>query len=177
MNELDLVVGKQTLTVFVQEQDGEQWVAVKPLCDALGLASWRQKQRLESNPQFKVATYVAPSDSGMQEMISIPVKQIGMWICTINANKVKPEVKQALLDFQMHLQVVIHDALTGRVTAGVIEKLEKIIAYLVARVEAQDERIKYLEAGASRFEVAETKAAASRMAHKRWADKDRDQLH
>lgn len=56
-------------------------------------------------------------------MLCIPVKQLGMWLCTVNANRVKPEIREKLIQFQMHLQVAIHDALTGRVSWEVVEAL------------------------------------------------------
>ena len=165
MNKLNLTVGSQTLTVFVAERDGETWVAVRPLCEILGLQVQRQKQRLKSNPQFKVVTYVTPSGQGEQETICIPVNQVGMWICTINANKVKPEVKQQLIDFQMHLQVVIHDALTGRVTAEKMEWLEKQVAMLTSLVQQLSQRLAH-------FEDTEASFAGSRMARQRWTCRD-----
>lgn len=181
MNRLELNVNGINLVAYIASHGGEQWVAIKPLCEALGLKVQTQQKRIHNNPQFKVAPISGvPSSGGPQETLCIPVRQIGMWICTINARKVKDSVRSNLLLFQEHLQSVIHDAITGRVSAEKVVMLEQQVAHLTQALAENNKivgqliaEVKYLRVGADRFESADAFAAASRLSHQRWVKKDR----
>lgn len=195
MEKIDLTIGDSTLTVFVEKRDGVQWVALKPLCDALGISSQTQVRRLRKNPQFKVVSYDTPSEGGVQEMSCLPVEEIGMWVCNINASKVKLGVRAQLILFQRRLQVVIYEALMGRVTpekmANLEERLEKALSLAQQSLDhtvkqateirqlTEDNkqlrlRISFVEAGTVRYEDAEASAAGTRMVQKRWANRARN---
>lgn len=72
----------------------------------------------------------------MQDTLCIPVSQVGMWLCTINASRVSEDVRPKLLAFQEHLQIVVHDYLTGRLTSERLQKLEALVMTLVGELEA-----------------------------------------
>jgi hypothetical protein len=138
MNNLVLNIGQYQLNLLVSNHGGEDYIALKPLCEALGLSWPRQTKRTQGNPQFRCCLKAIPSAGGMQDMLCLPVLQIGMWLCTINANRVNDESRPKLLAFQEQLQVVIHDHLTGKLSMERLQSLEqsvKILSEVVARLE------------------------------------------
>lgn len=136
MENLSLSVGKYELSLMINKHQGEHYVAVKPLCEALGLQSHKQIERLKRNPQFN-CTHMGSvgGDGKTREMECIPVCEVGMFLCTINANRVSEHVRPQLIDFQRHLQVVIHDHLTGNLTMQRLHTLEAIIERLQSRID------------------------------------------
>lgn len=126
MKELKLHVGSMDIVALVSEMDENAMIALRPFVERLGLDWASQTVKIRKNPQFNCCDMTTVGSDGKQrEMLCIPVKQLGMWLCTVNANKVKPEIKDRLIQFQMHLQVVIHEALTGKVSAERIRVLEE----------------------------------------------------
>ena len=181
MKQLQLKVGKYDLVVTTEQHESKQWVALKPLCEAIGLDYTRQYRKVQSNPQFNYCLKATVGGDGKErEMLLIPVNQIGMWICNINANRVKPELKDRLIECQKELQWVLHTALTGEVTpqrvAELESKLEKalnMIEYLgglVAQLIHEREADRYIERG-------EASAAGSRLVAQRWANNARSSPH
>lgn len=41
-----------------------------------------------------------PSNGGIQEMLMLPIKYLNGWLFGVNANRVKPEIKERLLEYQ-----------------------------------------------------------------------------
>lgn len=136
MENIILNVGKYQLSLLINKHNDEHYVAVKPLCEALGLLAHKQVERLKRNPQFRGAHMGAPSSGGIQTTYCIPVCEVGMFLCTINASKVSEHIRPQLVEFQRHLQVVIHDHLTGNLTQERIKHLEDIIGVLLRRIDA-----------------------------------------
>lgn len=118
MEKLTLNVCGTELTTFMSRKDGEQLIALKPLCEALGINHEKQRTKINRNPQFSVTTLKGgtSNDGKVYNMLCIPAREVGMWVCNINANRVKPEIKPRVLEFQKHLQEVIFQALFKGVT-------------------------------------------------------------
>jgi hypothetical protein len=84
-------------------ENGEKRVAVKPICDALGVAWEVQFRKLNSDPKFlsTITLMVTVGADGRQrEMVTIPMKKVFGWLYSINAGNVKPEAREALLKYQ-----------------------------------------------------------------------------
>jgi hypothetical protein len=140
MENLVLNLGAYQLSLAVSREGKEPVVALKPVCEAVGLDWKTQLRRTQNNPQFRCGHMTIPSAGGPQETLCIPVCQVGMWLCTINANRVKEEIRPKLLAFQEHLQVVIHEHLQGNLTMERLKKLEDVIAHMTILIhELQDD--------------------------------------
>ncbi|MCJ2032643.1 phage antirepressor N-terminal domain-containing protein [Methylobacterium sp. J-068] len=58
------------------EKDGERWVAMRPIVEAMGLAWEPQRRKLESSDRFACHHMVAHDSSGRrQEMTCIPLRR------------------------------------------------------------------------------------------------------
>ena len=84
---------QQLLTV---EKDGIRYVAVKPICENLGLDWASQFTKIKSNeilePTIVFITTVA-EDGKNREMVCLPIDMINGWLFTISPNKVSEEIK------------------------------------------------------------------------------------
>ena len=90
---------QQLLTV---EKDGIKYVAVKPICENLGLAWAAQFVKIKENQILSegVSIIEIPSDGGIQETICLPIDMINGWLFTINPNKVSEEIRPVVLYYQ-----------------------------------------------------------------------------
>jgi len=165
----DLNVGGIAVEVFADPNSLKQWVAIAPICNALGLESYRQCQKIQSNPQFNpLHMWGVGSDGKTREMLCIPSDEIGMWLCGINANRTKPEVKDRLIVFQKRMQIAIYAAMTGKATEEMMQvlvkemhELRKSYAGIVAEMTAMKER-------EERRDEIESSYAGSKLASRRW---------
>jgi len=80
--------------------NGTQWVSITPICDAIGLASHRQRERLQSDETYQSKLIKVKTNGGMQDVFCIPLSKLNGWLFSINPNKVKPEVRQKLIDYK-----------------------------------------------------------------------------
>lgn len=137
------------LVAWINEHDGDHMIAVKPIAEAIGVRWDGQHKRILKDPRFKGIVHKYDTSGGPQEMFCLPVRQLNGWLYGINANRVKPEVRQRLLDFQEECHMHLHNALSGNANAGVVDALYKIVEQLQAVIAKQDIRISELEANQS----------------------------
>ena len=52
MKTITVNVAGHDLVAMANEVDGKQWVAMRPIFEAVGIDSYRQLQKLQTNPQF-----------------------------------------------------------------------------------------------------------------------------
>jgi predicted nucleotidyltransferase len=126
-----------SVDVFYHEQ--ERYVAIRPVCDYLGIDDKNQRTAIETNPLLSPLSRilkVTAADGKLREMVCLPVDGILMWLCTINANNVKPEAFEEVITAQRFVHGVLRDYLNNRVI-----KQTKLIS---DRIKA-DIRIKELE--------------------------------
>lgn len=85
-------------------KDGETVrVAMKPICDAIGLDWSAQFRRIERHPVLgsTVAMMAMVAEDGKQrEIVTLPLDFINGWLFGIDANRVRPALKDRLIDYQ-----------------------------------------------------------------------------
>lgn len=96
-------------------QDGEWYVAIKPICEALGIQFHWQHKRILEHPilgQLSQNSVMVAADGRMREMFCLPEKVIYGWLFSLQSDK--PE----LIEFQWKCYQLLynhfHGALTGR---------------------------------------------------------------
>lgn len=91
-----------------RDEQGNGWVAVKPICDAIGLNNKGQQEKLSLDPKFScVDIHMTGADGKTYEMFCVPVSQLNGWLYTINVNKVSPKAQRKLLVYQQECQDVL----------------------------------------------------------------------
>jgi hypothetical protein len=145
MKELNLKIDGYEINVPVFQRDGKNWVALKPICEALGVAWKRQQTKFgeESTIPHMVAVGLA-EDGKQREMICIDVDYIGEWIFGINPNKVKPEVRERMVVFRRKLQAVLYAAVTGHIDTNMVHTLVEEMKQLKEVIRQQQQLIDYL---------------------------------
>ncbi|NHN78579.1 hypothetical protein HA520_15045 [Azotobacter chroococcum] len=81
---------------------GEHLVAMKPICEAIGL-SWRgQNERIQRHEVLKEGMRVirTPSTGGEQETICLPLDYLNGWLFGVDASRVKLEIRERLVQYQ-----------------------------------------------------------------------------
>ncbi len=110
-----------TLTA-VQAEDGTVYVPIRPICDYLGLDRSGQTQRIRRDPVLSEAARImsggvtppdiAPSSRRPRtsSMLCLPLDMLNGWLFGINANRVKPEIREGLIRYQRECYRVLADA-------------------------------------------------------------------
>lgn len=84
-------------------ENGEKYVAIKPICEALGVASNGQIEKIKTDPILHSVNKMILStgkDSKQYEMFVIPFKYVFGWLFQIDSRKVKEEAKVKVLQYQ-----------------------------------------------------------------------------
>ena len=110
----------------VRADDGRVYVAVRRMCDALGVDRRGQMRRIRDNPILSegykrgglISTpSVGGRGGGQQEATFLRVDLVPLWLSGISPNRVKAEIQQKLMRFQREAANVLWEAFQeGRLT-------------------------------------------------------------
>jgi hypothetical protein len=78
-------------------------VALKPICENLGVDWEGQRQRISRQPVLKstaVMIKAVAEDGKLRDMLMLPVKFLNGWLFGIDSNRVKPEIRDRLIAYQ-----------------------------------------------------------------------------
>jgi len=91
-------------TIATFEMDGEVFVAMRPIVEAIGLAWQGQLERLKRHPVLKSCVSVTltqlPGDRQKREYVVLPLEFLHGWLFTVSAERAKPEVRDRLVEYQ-----------------------------------------------------------------------------
>lgn len=83
--------------------NNERYVAIRPVCEILGVDADSQFQTLKNHPIFAPTTVLIPvvgADEKQREMLCISLKRFFGWVFTIHPNKIKEENRENLMKYQ-----------------------------------------------------------------------------
>ncbi len=98
------VVAKINQVNIVMIENGEKRIAIKPICEALGVNYPTQLEKLKSDEFLNSVISLrgtTGSDGKEYQMITIPYMYIFGWLFTINPKNVKEEAKETVLKYKM----------------------------------------------------------------------------
>jgi len=155
MRSLNLCVGGVDLVAMIAERDGEDMVAVRPICEALGLSWSSQYQKIAKNRDRLscVDINTTGSDGKQYDMLCIPIKKVAAWLFTINPNKVKETYKAAVIAFQDELQYALWSYVKGDLTHEKLDALLMLVEEM--RTEINDLKSDNAELRADNAELRE----------------------
>lgn len=116
--------------------DGQWWVAVKPICEALGVQFNWQHQRIQEHPilgQLSRNSEIVAADGKVREMFCLPERFIYGWLFSLQANS--PE----LIEYQFQCYEVLYNHFHGTLSKRV-DALEERRA-INAEIEASKKAI------------------------------------
>lgn len=99
----------QTLITF--EQNGQHYVAMKPICDNIGLDWTAQAQRIKRDEVLAQGMVIItiPSKGGEQQMLCLPIEYLNGWLFGIKISKVNPNIRNTLIKYKQECyQALFH---------------------------------------------------------------------
>ena len=162
------------ISLQVVQDEREQLVAVKPVCEILGVDFSAQRAKLKEHPIFgstMVLSTTVGADGKEREMVCIPLQFFPGWLFSINPDNVKEEARERLIEYQLECNKVLFDYFFSRVDFS----RKKEVAVTKAK-EVCDEKIEQLRIAKSELKVAENELnKAMAITFEEW-QADRQQL-
>jgi hypothetical protein len=123
------------LVAWANEQGPDAMIAIKPICEAIGIDSRSQIVKIKGTPCFSWCDITSTGSDGKQyQMVALPVKQLNGWLFGVSSKRVKPEVAGLLLEFQQYCFDAIYAAVSGTANTLVVAELVRRIDVLTAQV-------------------------------------------
>lgn len=105
----------------VRAADGSIYVPVRPICRLLGLNWDGQRRRILRDAVLSEevqGVVVTTTPGGKQEMTCLPLDYISGFLFGVNANRVKPELRERVILYQRECYRVLNEAFRhGRLTS------------------------------------------------------------
>jgi len=119
MNDQIIPVSFHGDTLVLAEQDGEPFVAMKPVVDNMGLDWKSQHTKLsEKFGSTMVEITIVAEDGKQRGMSCLSLRKFPAWLYSINPNKVKPELREKIVRYQEECD----DVLWQYWTQGYVER-------------------------------------------------------
>lgn len=77
-----------------------QSIVIKDICEHIGLKFRTQYDKIKLDESYESKLIKVQTKGGLQEVFTIPLSKLNGWLFSINPNKVKPEVKQKLIEYK-----------------------------------------------------------------------------
>ncbi|MGA4583901.1 phage antirepressor N-terminal domain-containing protein [Enterobacter hormaechei] len=104
--------------LLVIEHNGEPYTPMKPIVEGMGLDWMGQLTKLKNRFAKGVEEISIPTAGGQQRMICLPLRKLAAWLNSISANKVKPEIRDRVLQYQQECDDVLYDYWTKGVAVN-----------------------------------------------------------
>lgn len=104
-------------TLFAIERPDGVYVAIKPICDAVGVTWRKQLERLKRDPILSegITMVVIPSPGGPQETTCLRLDLVHGWLFTMEEGRVKDEeTRQRVLTYKRDCYAVLFQHFYGR---------------------------------------------------------------
>lgn len=113
------------ITAVLVETDHkkEVFVPIRQICDHLGLAFSGQRTHINRDPVLSTATKIVivtitNAKGGNPNMLCLSLKYLPGWLFGVNANRVKPELREKIIRYQKECYDVLWEAFQdGRLTS------------------------------------------------------------
>lgn len=93
--------------------EGVVRVAMRPICEAIGLDWDSQRHRIRRHPVLKACavmmTAQLPGDKQRRKLLTLPLNKLNGWLFGIDTSRVKPEIRETLIAYQAECFDVLAD--------------------------------------------------------------------
>lgn len=82
--------------------DGKPFVAMKPICENIGLQWEAQQKRIQRNPALSKGMSIMdmPSKGGVQQTLCLPLSKLNGWLFGVDVNRVREDIRPRLMQYQ-----------------------------------------------------------------------------
>lgn len=129
-------------TLFVVERNGEAYTPMRPIIDGMGMDWASQFKKLKQRFKSTVVeiTMVA-ADGKSRAMTCLALRKLNGWLRTISPNKVRPEIRDKVIQYQEECDDVLYEYWTK----GQVINPRKAVKTALGKITAdQQEAIKQL---------------------------------
>lgn len=94
------------------EQNGVHYVAMKPICENIGLTWEPQLARIKRDDVLSstmIVMIMVAEDGKKREMICLPIEYLNGWLFGIDINRCKPEIRDTLIKYKKECYQALHD--------------------------------------------------------------------
>ena len=98
-------------SLITVEQNGNHYVAMKPICENIGLAWEPQVLRIKRDEVLSqgMIVMIIPTNGGDQNMICLPIEYLNGWLFGIDSNRCNPEIRDTLIKYKKECYQALHD--------------------------------------------------------------------
>lgn len=94
--------------LYVVNHNGEPYTPMKPIVEGMGMAWQTQHRKLTERFSKGITEMVIPSAGGSQSMTCLALRKLNGWLQTISHNKVKPEIRDKVIQYQEECDDVLY---------------------------------------------------------------------
>lgn len=96
--------------LYIVNHNGEPYTPMKPIVEGMGMAWQSQLEKLKQRFQSTVTEIViVASDGKDRKMACLPLRKLAGWLQTISPNKVKPEIREKVVQYQKECDDVLYE--------------------------------------------------------------------
>lgn len=102
-------------------QDGKPYVAMKPICENIGLQWEAQQKRIQRHDVLKSTMSMmnmVAEDGKQREMLCLPLTMLNGWLFGVDVNRVKPALRPKLMVYQRECFEVLFQHFMPKPTEG-----------------------------------------------------------
>ena len=105
--------------LIVLNHENKPYIAMKPVCENIGLDWEAQRQRIKRHHVLSKGAFMikVPSKGGEQQYLCLPISMINGWLFGIDTNRVKPEIRQKLEQYQLECFDVLYNHFMPKVAS------------------------------------------------------------
>lgn len=103
--------------IVTVERDGEIFVPIKPICDAIGIDAKAQRDKIQNDEilfSVGVLSTSTGADGKQYEMYCLPLRYVFGWLFTINAKNVAPEARETVSRYRRECYDGLYDLSTRK---------------------------------------------------------------
>ena len=104
--------------LYVIEHSGEPYTPMRPIIEGMGLSYQGQIEKIKGRFGNGVMEIMIPTAGGNQKMICLPLRKLAAWLNSISAKKVRPEIRDRVLQYQAECDDVLYDYWTKGVAVN-----------------------------------------------------------
>ncbi|MEY0017456.1 phage antirepressor N-terminal domain-containing protein [Providencia rettgeri] len=95
--------------LYVVEYNNEPYVPMKPIVEGMGLAWQSQFEKLKQRFKSTITEIMIVAGDGKERnMLCLPLRKLSGWMLTIYPNKVKPEIRDKVFQYQEECDDVLY---------------------------------------------------------------------
>lgn len=137
--------------IVTVDRDGEIFVPIKPICEAIGIDIESQRDKIQSDEILSstaVLSTAVAADGKEREMLCLPLKYVYGWLFTINPRNVAPEARETVTRYHRECYDVLYEYFTGSMRRTIetnnaeVELLRQINSAISEEKEAKARRKK-----------------------------------